>query len=119
MRYHDRVDEVLILNAEAELDTDEIRRRIVPLLRRHGVTHAYLIGSFARDSADAWSDVDLAIVIETQDPFVERPLQFTDVIHALPTAVDLLVYTPAEFQRGMSKGFGIFDIIEREGIRLL
>jgi hypothetical protein len=34
----------------------------------------------------------------------------------IPTGVDVLVYTPAEFEAGIRRRFGIFDSIAREGI---
>jgi predicted nucleotidyltransferase len=112
------VDEVVIVRGAAPLDVPEIKRRIVPLLKQHGVVQAYLFGSYARGTADAWSDVDLLVVMAADLPFVERPLALVDVMDALPTATDLLVYTPEEFERGMRDGVGIFDTI-RDAVRLL
>ncbi len=78
-----------------------------------------MFGSYARGGADAWSDVDLVVVMPTDRPFVERPLDLTDVLDALPTATDILVYTPEEFARGMKRDTGIFAIVKDEGVRLL
>ncbi len=113
------MSDVIIFNAPAPLDIDDIRLRVAPLLARHGVVKAFLIGSYARGSADAWSDVDLVVIMPSERPFVERPLDLTEVLDALPTAVDLLVYTPEEFERGIGRGRGIFDVIAREGIAVL
>lgn len=113
------MSDVLVLNAPALLDLDEIRRRVAPLLARHGALKAFVFGSYARGSADAWSDVDLLVVMPAGKPFVERPLELEDVVNALPVAVDLLVYTPEEFDRGMRRGFGIFDILPLEGVPIL
>lgn len=107
--------DVLILREPASLDVDEIRRRATPLLAQHGAVEAWLIGSYARGSADAWSDVDLVAVMPTPSTFVDRPLELTDVMDAFPVAVDLLVYTPEEFERGMRNGSGIYDAIQTEG----
>lgn len=112
------MDEVVIVRGAAPLDIAEIRRRIVPLLEQHGVRHAFVFGSYARGTADAWSDVDLVVVMPTDLPFVERPLSLTDVLDALPVATDVLVYTPEEFERGMRNGTGIFAGLG-EAVRLL
>jgi len=113
------VDEVVILRGPAPLDVDEIKQRIVPLLRQHGATAAFLFGSYARGDADAWSDVDLIVVMQTDRVFIERPLELIDVLDALPTATDILVYTPDEFERGRERDIGIFAALNDEGIRLL
>jgi uncharacterized protein len=113
------MSDVTIFNAPAPLDSDGIAARIAPLLTRHGAVKAFLIGSYARQSADAWSDVDLVVVMPSEKSFVDRPLELTDILEALPVAVDVLVYTPQEFDRGMRRGRGIFDVIAREGIAIL
>lgn len=113
------MSDVLVYNAPAPLDIDEIRRRLAPVLARHGASRAFLIGSFARGSADAWSDIDLVVVMPTGRPFVERPLDLTDVLDAVPVAVDLFVYTPEEFATGLRRSRGIFDTLVREGVQIL
>jgi uncharacterized protein len=115
----DGMSDVVVYKSPALLDLAEIRRRVAPLLARHGASRAFVIGSYARGVADAWSDLDLVVVMPTDRPFVERPLALTDVLDAVPMAVDLLVYTPEEFERGMTRGFGIFDSVAREGKAIL
>lgn len=113
------MSDVFVYNAPAPLDLEGIRDRLVPLLEAHDAVRAFVIGSYARGSADGWSDLDLVIVMPTDAPFVERPLALVDLLDAVPTAVDLMVYTPEEFERGMRRGFGVFDSISREGISIL
>lgn len=43
------------------MDTEEVKSRIVPILRRHNVLAAFVFGSVARGEAGAGSDVDLLI----------------------------------------------------------
>lgn len=117
-QYDPVVDEVVILRGPAPLDVDEIKQRIVPLLRQHGAAAAFLFGSYARGDADAWSDIDLLVVMQTDRVFIERPLELIDVLDALPTATDILVYTPEEFERGRKRDTGIFAALNDEGIRL-
>jgi len=59
---------------------------------------AYLFGSFARGNNHPHSDVDLIIVAETDRPFIERYLDFTDLFDLAPD-LDLLIYTKAEIAR--------------------
>jgi len=57
-----------------------------------------LFGSCARQEERAYSDIDLIVVLETDKPFVER---ITDFYRRLRPrfALDLLAYTPDEFDR--------------------
>jgi predicted nucleotidyltransferase len=68
------------------------------LLRGYGVREAYLFGSWARDDADAQSDVDVIVVAPSARPFVERFRDYPELLRA-PGALDLLVYTPEEFAK--------------------
>lgn len=70
-----------------------------PLLREHSARAAYLIGSRARGTADAHSDIDLIIVAESDRPEVERFKDYLPAIVASPVGVDLFIYTPDEFAR--------------------
>ena len=68
-----------------------------PLLRQQRAKVAYIIGSWARGEADEWSDVDVVIVAPSTRPVVERFKDFLPAILASPRPVELLVYTPEEF----------------------
>ncbi len=59
--------------------------------------HIILFGSLATGHVDAWSDLDLVIVAETDLGFYERIKQ---VLHSVRPQVgmDILVYTPTEWQ---------------------
>jgi predicted nucleotidyltransferase len=59
---------------------------------------AYIFGSFATGNQDPLSDIDLIVVAQTALPFHERARQFDQVYEVWPR-IDLLVYTPEEFER--------------------
>ena len=61
------------------------------------VEGAYLFGSYGTPGFDRDSDVDLFLVVRTSKPFLERCLDFPDVQDLVPD-MDLLVYTPEEFE---------------------
>ncbi len=63
----------------------------------------YLFGSFARGEADVYSDIDLIIVYETKKRFLKR-LEELYLLWDLPKAVDILAYTPEEFERLKKEG---------------
>ncbi|HSF02711.1 MAG TPA: nucleotidyltransferase domain-containing protein [Solirubrobacterales bacterium] len=77
-------------------DLDELRRRLAPHVRRARKVIAF--GSVARGEPDEWSDLDLLIVADTSRPLLERFKDFTGIYDVWPR-LDLLIYTPAEFQR--------------------
>lgn len=70
-----------------------------PLLRKQGARAAYLIGSRARGTADEHSDIDVVVVAPSDRPPVERFKDYLPAIAAASVGVDLLVYTPEEFER--------------------
>jgi predicted nucleotidyltransferase len=77
-----------------------------------------VFGSFARGTQDAYSDLDLAVVLDTTLPRLERHRALTELFDASPVGLDLLVYTPEEFERGLALGYDVFDAIRREGITI-
>lgn len=112
------MDEIVVLKAPAPLDLEGISRRARPALQRAGVDRAFVIGSYARGTADAWSDLDLVIVLDTTLPFVERGRLLGQLFEAIPVGIDLLVYTPQEFEEGLRRGLGIFAALRSEGVKI-
>jgi len=71
--------------------------RIVSSIDKQGVRKIILFGSLARGETGRASDIDLAVVKETDKRFLDR----LDEVYAqvMPrTALDLLVYTPEEVE---------------------
>ncbi|MFZ5776514.1 MAG: nucleotidyltransferase domain-containing protein [Thermodesulfobacteriota bacterium] len=80
-----------------DLDREALLAALREALSAQPVHAAFMIGSVARGDCHAWSDIDLIVVCETDLPFLERPRLF-EAVYNLGFAVDLLVYTPAEFE---------------------
>jgi predicted nucleotidyltransferase len=76
---------------EAELE------RIVRALPGLGVRRAILFGSLARGNVGGQSDLDLILIVDTGEPFVERCARFYQAL-APAVGTDLLVYTGEEFE---------------------
>ena len=70
-----------------------------PLLTEHSAHSAWLVGSRARGDAAPESDIDVIIVAPTDRPFVERFRDYLPAVLAAGVGVDLLVYTPDEFEQ--------------------
>jgi predicted nucleotidyltransferase len=57
--------------------------------------HAYIFGSVAAGTQDAYSDVDLILVRDTSAPFFDRLEEVMDLRMRF-AAADILIYTPDE-----------------------
>ena len=109
-------DEVTILRKDSRLDLARLADLFVEPLEKAGVIRAIVFGSYARGRADGYSDVDLAVVMPTDRPPLERGGRLPEIFEAVPVGIDLLIYTPQEFARGMRQRTGVFDSIAREGM---
>ena len=108
-------DPVTILREPARWSLAELSRLAVGPLEAAGALRAVVFGSYARGVADAWSDLDLAVVIDTGLPKLERSRLLEDLHDAVPVPLDLLIYTPSEFERGSAAGLDVFAAIATEG----
>jgi predicted nucleotidyltransferase len=82
------------------------------------VIGAFLFGSFARKEADSDSDVDLLIIAPTHLPWPERASAFADLRHLIG-AMDLLVYTPEEWQNLLLYPTPFFEEIQKEWVPIV
>lgn len=86
---------------EGKLRQKELRRelsRIVRECKRLGYRKVILFGSLARGEVGPRSDIDLILVKDSEMKFSDRLEEFYREI--IPdVAVDVLVYTPEEFDR--------------------
>ncbi len=91
---------------------DELAR-VVEELKKAGVKRIVLFGSLAKDDIGPFSDIDLLVVRETKKRFIERLGELYELIDP-KYALDLLVYTPSEFDTMKKKSIFIKQIL-REG----
>jgi len=73
--------------------------RWLPLLIAHEQPHKIILfGSYCTGQVEEWSDLDLVIIKDTQAPFLDRTRQILALLKPR-VGVDILVYTPQEFQQ--------------------
>lgn len=96
MEQTERAERVERLGSEAE--------RITKLLAERGATLVVVFGSFARGDTDRWSDLDMIAVMESDLSFIKRLGEL--YVALVPTVgLDLLVYTPEEFEEMRHRSF--------------
>jgi uncharacterized protein len=106
---------VSILDFERE---ELIRMLQQKLTGNKDVLEAYVFGSLATGRPGLWSDIDIVVVAETNEPFVERPRQFFNLLD-LGIPVDILVYTPGEFAANRNASSGFWKNFRDTHIRLI
>lgn len=92
----------------------KLHRLLQQVLRYHP-QRVYVFGSYARGEQDSLSDVDLVIIKETDRPFFERIKEALSFIEE-HGAIDLLVYTPAEFEHMKDVQNAFIELLLEEGI---
>lgn len=74
------------------------------LARIEGVERVSLFGSYARGRRDLATDLDVLVVWDTDKPFVDR-LKWLYQAVEIAVDLDLICYTPAEFQALRDQSF--------------
>ncbi|MDR0307216.1 MAG: nucleotidyltransferase domain-containing protein [Chitinispirillales bacterium] len=69
---------------------EEIRQKVTPIAKRHGVERVYLFGSYARGEAKAKSDLDLRIDAGKIKTYFELGGLYNDLEESLKMKVDIL-----------------------------
>lgn len=90
-------------------------RRLIECLLPYGPERLFLFGSWARGEEDELSDLDLVVIKDTNIPFLQR---LSEVARFLPDhigAVDVLVYTPEEFETMKRAGNAFIEMVIEEG----
>lgn len=87
--------------------------RIVEALKDLGALKVILFGSLAREEIRASSDLDLIVVMESEEAFADRMAHLYQSVRP-KVACDMLAYTPEEFEEMPSHSFLIREAL-REG----
>ena len=90
------VDLSQLSEAEREALVAQVREILVRVLDPEKII---LFGSVAEGRPTRGTDLDLLVVQETGAPFVKRGVEARLALMDLAVPIDLLVYTPAEFEQ--------------------
>jgi predicted nucleotidyltransferase len=90
----------------------EIVRRIVTALHPERVI---LFGSYAYGTPSDHSDVDLLVILETEDRPPDGYLAVSRLIRPRPFSLDIVVKTPDEITQALAKGDGFIREIVTQG----
>jgi predicted nucleotidyltransferase len=109
------MDEVEIIAGPPPISAEVLRRRVCEYLQGTAVERAIVFGSFARGDADCASDLDLILIEPTTLPPLERGRAHL-ALFRLGIGLDLLVYTPEEYERLKAESDPLIERVEREGV---
>jgi predicted nucleotidyltransferase len=98
--------------------TEERLTELVERLRPLHPVKILLFGSAARGQDDAYSDLDVIVVAERLAPrFLDRIAQAYDLLDPR-YAIDILIYTPEEYEAMLEDENPLLQTAEREGREL-
>lgn len=98
------------------LSLEQLSTSFAPVLEAGGAQRAILFGSYARGEADEYSDVDVVIIKETALPFLDRYTDFHHLFLAIRKALQVLVYTPEEFDDMRARGNPFILNVIKDGV---
>ncbi|MFH1633626.1 MAG: nucleotidyltransferase domain-containing protein [Chloroflexota bacterium] len=75
----------------------ELARFVELVINRFDPQRIILFGSLAQDNPKVWSDIDVIVIRETDARFIDRGLEIRSAFHPR-VGMDILVYTPEEFE---------------------
>ncbi len=93
---------------------EDLVRQVVQDLEPYDPETVILYGSFARGDWDEYSDLDLILIKETEERFIDRAIEPQEYI-TFPRKCDIFVYTPDEFESLKAEGRPFIEIVLEHG----
>ena len=96
-----------------------VKRQIKEIFTYNKVKAVFLFGSCARGDYSPTSDIDLLIIKNSKERFIERPFEFPSLLNLHPN-IDVIVYTEQEFEAVKSQAKqGFAKQMLRDLVRLI
>jgi len=92
-------------------------KKIIRSLKGYDPERVILFGSAARGDADEHSDIDLVVIKETSERFLDRLGRVYDFVKP-DFSLDALVYTPREFAEMQARENPFIERVLKEGITI-
>lgn len=83
---------------------EEAVKKVCTLSALPEVKKISLFGSYARGRRDLFTDLDVLVVMETEEEFTARLKRVYSLLN-LPVDCDVICYTPGEIKKLRAKGF--------------
>ncbi|MCH8127498.1 nucleotidyltransferase domain-containing protein [candidate division KSB1 bacterium] len=93
----------------------KVIRQIKERIAYYDPEKVYLFGSYARNEVDDVSDIDLVVIKETHESFFDRIRNVIKILQ-IDRAIDILVYTPGEYEDMLQGGNAFAEMIAEEGV---
>jgi predicted nucleotidyltransferase len=87
-----------------------IKKQIISTFKKFDPEKIILFGSATREDWDEESDVDIIVVYDTDKPFLAR-LEELYMSWDIPKAVDILAYTPSEYNVMAVTNYFLKDVL--------
>jgi len=97
-------------------DNRVVDRVVEAVVRAYGPLRVIVFGSFARGDTHEGSDLDLIVVKETDERFLDRIGRVRDACLDIAVDVQPLVYTPAELEEMLANGNSFLETALAEGV---
>ena len=89
----------------------DLKKQIISTFLSFNPEKIILFGSIARKDWDNKSDVDVIVVYNTEKSFLDR-LKELYISWKIPKAVDILAYTPYEFEKMVRESYFLQDALK-------
>jgi predicted nucleotidyltransferase len=96
---------------EQTMDIEELKNKIISTFEPFNPEKIILFGSLARGDWDKVSDIDIIVIYETGKAFLDRMKELY-LSWNIPKAVDILAYTPGEFEKMMKESSFVAEAVK-------
>jgi len=97
---------------------ERVMREIRRIKKRINAETAILFGSYARNKADEFSDVDVVFIKREDNRNILERMKDVYLLWNLPIALDALVYTKKEFEEMKKRGNDFIRNVIKDGVEV-